>query len=39
VTEDLVSALPTSLVIVPVSPFKRRGGARRAQTAQLEVAR
>lgn len=39
VTEDLVSALPTSLVIVPVSPFKRRGGPRRAQTTQLEVAR
>jgi nucleotide-binding universal stress UspA family protein len=39
VTEDLVNLLPTSLVIVPVSPFKRRGGARRAGATQLEVSR
>ncbi len=37
VTEELVGALPASLVIVPVSPLKRRGGARRARTAQAEV--
>jgi len=36
VTEDLVSVLPTSLVVVPVSPFKRRGAARRQPSAQLE---
>ena len=39
VTEDLVNELPTSLVIVPVSPFKRRGGPRRVAAGQLEVSR
>jgi nucleotide-binding universal stress UspA family protein len=39
VTEDLVNLLPTSLVIVPVSPFKRRRGVRRAAATQLEVSR
>ncbi len=39
VTEDLVNLLPTSLVIVPVSPFKRRRGVRRAAATQLEESR
>jgi len=39
VTEDLVSALPASLVIVPVSPFKRRATARRAQVREMEATR
>lgn len=39
VTEDLVSALPASLVIVPVSPFKRRATARRAQVKAMEATR